>query len=232
MAALHGFNSQIAAFIRARLMFDLDGRITCTPDNRRELNMKTNKTLTSIAIIVALTLPVALLAAPETTTDKPSISATQTVQIVTTVESIDYETRMVTLKGPEGNLETVKAERTPNLEEVEVGDQVNVEYMRNLTIEVTENDGAQPGQGVMTASAVNKPGEVPSGMEMVTTITTATVQQIDLEGNTFKLNMPGGVVEQFTARNPENLKRAAVGDLVVITTTEAIAAYMVEVPTE
>ena len=104
--------------------------------------------------------------------------------------------------------------------------------MRNLTIEVLENDGAQPGQGVMTASAVNKPDEVPGGMEMVTTITTATVQEIDLEGNTFKLNMPGGVVKQFTARNPENLKQAAVGDLVVITATEAIAAYMVEVPSD
>lgn len=194
--------------------------------------MKTIKTLTFITISIALSLPVALLAGEEATPDKPSISATQTVQIVTTVEAIDYETRMVTLKGPEGNLETVKAERTPNLEEVEVGDQVNVEYMRNLTIEVMENDGAQPGQGVMTASTVNKPGEVPGGMEMVTTITTATVQEIDFEGNTFKLNMPGGVVEQFTARNPENLKRAAVGDLVVITTTEAIAAYLVEVPTE
>jgi hypothetical protein len=84
----------------------------------------------------------------------------------------------------------------------------------------------------MTASAVNEPDETPGGMEMVTTITTATVQEIDLEGNTFKLNMPDGVVEQFTARNPENLKRAAVGNLVVITTTEAIAAYLVEVPTE
>ena len=194
--------------------------------------MKTIKTLTIITISIALSLPLALLAGEEATPDKPSISATQTVQIVTTVEAIDYETRMVTLKGPEGNLETVKAEKTPNLEEVNVGDQVNVEYMRNLTIEVMENDGAQPGQGVMTASAVNKPEEVPGGMEMVTTITTATVQEIDLEGNTFKLNMPGGVVEQFTARNPENLKRAAVGDLVVITTTEAIAAYLVEVPTE
>jgi hypothetical protein len=190
------------------------------------------KILTIITLIIALSLPAALLAGEKTVPDKPSISATQTVQIVTTVEAIDYETRMVTLKGPEGNLETVKAERTPNLEEVKVGDQVNVEYMRNLTIEVMANDGTQPGQGVMTATAVNKPDEAPGGMEMVSTITTATVQEINLEDNTFKLNMPGGVVEQFNARNPENLKRAAVGDLVVITTTEAIAAYLAEVPAE
>ena len=194
--------------------------------------MNTFKSLSVIALTIALSLPTALLADDQAAPDKPSISATQTVQIVTTVEAIDYETRMVTLKGPQGNLETVKAERTPNLEEVEVGDQVNVEYVRNLTIEVMENDGTEPGQGVITATAVNKPDEAPAGMEMVSTITTATVQEINLEDNTFKLNMPGGVVEQFTARDPENLKRAAVGDLVVITTTEAVSAYLAEVPAE
>ena len=194
--------------------------------------MNAKKTLSVITLAIALSLPAALLGGEAATPAKPSISATQTVKIVTVVEAIDYESKLVTLKGPQGNLQTVKAERTPNLEEVEVGDQVNVEYIQNLTIEVMENDGAQPGQGVMTATAVNKPDEAPGVMEMVTTITTATVQEINLEENTFKLNMPGGVVEQFAARDPENLKRAAVGDLVVITTTEAVAAYLAEVPAE
>ena len=147
--------------------------------------------------------------------EKPSISARQTVKIVTRVEAIDYETKRVTLKGPEGNLKTIKAEKT-----------------QNLSIEVVDGQGAQPGQGVMSASAVNTPDESPGGMEMTTTVTTATVEEIDLETNTFKLKLPSGEIQGFEAVNPENLKAASVGDLVVATHTEAVAIYLVELPTE
>jgi hypothetical protein len=164
--------------------------------------------------------------------NKPSISATQKVTLSTVVEAVDLEARTVTLKGPEGNLKTIKAEKTPNLEQVQVGDQVNVEYAQHMSIEVFANDGTEPGQGVMSASAVNTPDQAPGGMEMVTTVTTATVEEINIEANTFKLKMPGGEVEEFTARDPENLKKADVGDLVVITLSEAVAIYLVEVPAE
>jgi hypothetical protein len=164
--------------------------------------------------------------------EKPSISATQKVMLTTVVEAVDLNARTVTLKGPEGNLKTIKAERTPNLEQVQVGDQVNIEYVEHLSIEVFANDGTEPGQGVMSASAVNTPDEAPGGMEMVATVTTATVEEINIEANTFKLKLPGGEIKEFTARNPENLKKAEVGDLVVTTLTEAVAIYLAEVTAE
>ena len=49
------------------------------------------------------------------------------------------------------------------------------------------------------------------------------VEEINIEANTFKLKGPDGVINEYVARNPENLKRAVVGDLVVITITEAVA---------
>ena len=164
--------------------------------------------------------------------EKPSISATQKVMLTTVVEAVDLNARTVTLKGPEGNLKTIKAEKTPNLEQVQVGDQVNIEYVEHLSIEVFANDGTEPGQGVMSASAVNTPDEAPGGMEMVATVTTATVEEINIEANTFKLKLPGGEIKEFTARNPENLKKAEVGDLVVTTLTEAVAIYLAEVKAE
>jgi hypothetical protein len=184
--------------------------------------------LTFCLAVSGITLAGEKAAAPQ----KPSISATQKVKVETIVEAIDYEARTVTLKGPQGNLKTITAENTPNLEEVHVGDQVNVEYVESLSIEVFENEGVEPGQGVMTATAVNTPDQAPGGMEMVTAVTTATVAEINLEANTFKLNMPGGEVREFQAMNPENLKLAAVGDLVVATVTEAVAIYLVEVASE
>ena len=58
---------------------------------------------------------------------------------------------------------------------------------------------------------------------MDTQVITATVEEINLEANTFKLKGPEGNIEELTARDPDNLKLADVGDLVVITFTEAMA---------
>jgi hypothetical protein len=59
-------------------------------------------------------------------------------------------------------------------------------------------------------------------------VVTATVEEINIELNTFKLKGPDGVINEYTARNPENLKRAAVGDLVVMTVTSAVAIVVEE----
>jgi hypothetical protein len=54
-------------------------------------------------------------------------------------------------------------------------------------------------------------------------VVTATVEEINIEANTFKLKGPAGEIREYEARDPENLKKAEVGDLVVITYSEAIA---------
>ena len=53
------------------------------------------------------------------------------------VESIDYKTRLVTLKMPEGNtLRFTAGEQVKRLDEVKKGDDVVVEYMQKITIKV------------------------------------------------------------------------------------------------
>ena len=64
---------------------------------------------------------------------------------------------------------------------------------------------------------------MPGFAAMDATVITATVEEINIEANTFKLKGPDGAVNEYVARNPENLKHSMVGDLVVITYTEAVA---------
>ncbi|MDH5622151.1 MAG: hypothetical protein OEY74_08725, partial [Gammaproteobacteria bacterium] len=66
-------------------------------------------------------------------------------------------------------------------------------------------------------------GEMPGVAAMDATVVAATVEEINLETNTFKLKGPDGTINEYLVRNPENLKRSKVGDLVVITTTAAVA---------
>jgi hypothetical protein len=156
--------------------------------------------------------------------EKPHIFTSQSVEITALVEAIDHETRQVTLRGPQGNSVTfIASEEARNLGQVEAGDSVNAEYVQSISIEVMANPGVQASAGELSAMGRTEKGEMPGMTAIDTLVATATVEEINLEANTFKLKGPDGLVEEFTARNPENLKRAAVGDLVVITHTEALA---------
>lgn len=187
-----------------------------------------------ILIITALIFSLSLQAGNEVAaTEKPSISTTQTIQLTTVVDAIDREARTITLKGPEGGTRTIQMmEGSNNIDKIVVGDTVNVEYVQHMSIEVMANDGMEPGTGTMAAVARNKEGETPAGMVMETIVTTATVEEINIEANTFKLKWPGGEIKEYEAQDPENLKKSEVGDLVVITYTEAIALSLNEVPAE
>ncbi len=192
--------------------------------------MKLKLILLITALIFSLSLQAGEKAAA---TEKPSFSATRTMQMTAVVDAVDREARTVTLKGPEGNTRTIKArDDSNNIDQIEVGDLVNVEFVQHMSIEVFANDGMEPGSGTMAATAVNEEGETPAAVEMITTVTTATVKEINIEANTFKLKWPGGEIKEYEAQDPENLKKAEVGDLVVTTYTEAIALFMNEVPAE
>jgi hypothetical protein len=178
-----------------------------------------------ILLITALVFSLSLQAGDKAAaTEKPSFSATQTVQLIAVVDAVDREARTITLKGPQGNTRTIQARAdSNNIDKIEVGDQVNVEYIQNMSIEVFANDGMEPGSGMMAATGINKEGETPAGMEVLTSVTTAVVEDINIEANTFKLRWPEGEVLQYEAQDPENLKKADVGDIVVITYTQAVA---------
>ncbi len=51
-----------------------------------------------------------------------------------TITAIDKKAHTVTIKGPEGNTETVKAKDPKNLDLVKVGDLVEISYMQALAV--------------------------------------------------------------------------------------------------
>jgi hypothetical protein len=179
----------------------------------------------SILITAAISLSISAVSAGQAaSSDKPSISASQAVKMTAVVEAINYETREVVLRGPEGNTRTITASpAAQNLDQVKPGDLVNVEYVQNISIEVFANDGTEPGTGSMSAIGRAEKGQEPGVTAMETQIVTAIVEDINIEANTFKLRWPDGTIAEYEARVPENLKKADVGDLVVISYTEAIA---------
>ena len=70
---------------------------------------------------------------------KPGFAAIDAVEVKATVVAIDYQTRKVTLKGPEGNVVNVTAgPEVKRLNEVKTGDSVVARLTRAVYIEVSK----------------------------------------------------------------------------------------------
>ena len=165
--------------------------------------------------------------------DKPSFSASQSLVVSAVVEAIDQETRVVTLRKSNGEAITFTAsDDVRNLAQVSVGDHLIAEYVESVSIEVMAADGLEADAAEVAAMARAEEGQMPGFAAMDALVVTATVEEINIELNTFKLKGPDGVISEYTARNPQNLKRAAVGDLVVMTVTSAVAIVVEEKPAE
>ena len=191
--------------------------------------------ISEYTVVVSLLLAcVAAFAAEEQVQqDKPFLVTSQTMKISAQVEAIDHKSRVVTLRRPQGDTVTFTAsDEARNLDQVSVGDIVTAEYVETLSIEVVANEGMEPESGELSAVARTEKGEMPGVIAVDTQIVTATVEEINLETNTYKLKGPDGTVNEYAARNPENLKRAAVGDLVIMTFTESVAISVEVGPAE
>lgn len=155
---------------------------------------------------------------------KLSFTATDTSTITATVEELDYETREATLRGPEGNaVSFVVADSVQRLDDVAVGDSVTVDYDQVFTLDVFDNDGAEPDAAELTALGRRAEDEAPGGAVADTLVITAVVTDIDVEDQTATLRLVDGSLRTIHAENPDNLAKASVGDLVVMTSTQVVA---------
>jgi hypothetical protein len=169
--------------------------------------------------------PEVAAAAPAVPT--PVVSGTvaqNAVEVTATVEAIDQTTRMVTLKGPDGKLTTIKVgEQVRNLPQVKKGDRVVVTFYESLAFEVNRAGTGAPGVAVAEDVTRAQPGQRPGGTAAQAVTLTTTIQAIDKTANTVTLKDPNGELTTIKVRNPSNLEKVKVGDLVDITYTEALA---------
>lgn len=165
--------------------------------------------------------------------DKPSMYVSESMTVTAAVEAINHETREVTLRTGDGEFITfIASEEARNLDQVDVGDIVNANYTQSVSIEVVEDDGKGPRVGELGAADRTDKGDMPGAAVINATVVVASVEEINIEANTFKLLGPDGNVNEYTARDPENLKRASVGDLVVITIAESMAISVEKAPAQ
>jgi hypothetical protein len=180
-----------------------------------------------LAAVFVLVLSLAVAGAQEKkaagTAERPKVVKERAAVMTATVEAIDLEKRLVTLKGPKGETRTIKVgEEARNLPQVKVGDLVTVKFYESMAIEVMK-PGTAAGAGQSSAIVRAKPGEMPGGMATRTAQVTATVTAIDKKKGTLTLKGPEGNLVTAKAEDPKNLDKVKVGDDLLITITEALA---------
>ncbi len=162
--------------------------------------------------------------AAETKSETPSVKRERVVSLTATVEGIDVAKRLVTLKGPKGNVVTVQVdERVKNLPQVHVGDHVVVKYYEALALRVLPPGEAAPAASATGAAATAQPGQKPAAVGAREVNVTVTIEAIDLKAHTVTFKGPEGNLVTVKAQDPKNLKKVKVGDKVEITYTEALA---------
>jgi hypothetical protein len=164
-------------------------------------------------------------AAPATS---PGGSTLVTLQTTGTVEAIDAKNRIITVKGPEGNLLTTMVDDdVPNLDKIKKGDKVDLTYYQSLAWSLKPAKMIpEPAKTVTTTTLVGTDKKWPFKIETQKVDLFAKVTAVDMTKNTVTLLGPGGKSKTITAKDPENLKMVKMGDIVEINYTEAVAAVV------
>lgn len=165
--------------------------------------------------------PVLLAQAKTDGGSQPAGGGVREVTVRGTVAAVDKDKQMVTLKGPKRTL-TLKVRDPQKLEAIKVGDPVVATYYESVAFEVKKAGTATPGATAKEAVATSKPGETPAGAVGQQITVTATITGIDKKAQTVTIKGPEGHTETVKARDPKNLDKIKVGDLVEITYTQAL----------
>ena len=156
--------------------------------------------------------------------DRPNAVVTREASITATVEAIDYDKRTVDLKGPKGNVVTLKVgPEAKNFNQVKTGDRVTAKYYESTAIQVRKPN-EPPFAEKQSSVQVAPKGGTPGGVAVETSEMTAVVDAINYKTRTVTLRGPQQ--KTVTLKVDDSVKRlneVKKGDEIVIRRTEALA---------
>jgi hypothetical protein len=138
-----------------------------------------------------------------------------------TIEAIEASSRTLTLKKADGTfVTTVAGPDIKRLEELKLGDTVNVRYYENVIVRVK-----RPGESDVVSSAKGTTGSeqvLPGGTRAKQVTVTATITAIDPTAPSITFTGPHGWKYSSKVQDTEALAKVKVGDKVDIVWTEAM----------
>jgi hypothetical protein len=177
----------------------------------------------TLALVLAATLALPAVAAAA---DTP-ITRSASTEVKATVMAVDQATRLVTLKGPEGNTFQVEAgPAVQHLDKVAPGDVVAVTYTESVAFEVVGKDEKPQGA---TEAAQRTTG----GGQVGRTVTTYfKINAYDRNTHVLWGTGPQGNTQSIVVQDPKaqkKLESLSPGNVVQVTYTESLAVRLEKV---
>jgi len=154
---------------------------------------------------------------------KPGAVTVDVVKLTGIVKAIDRDKKMVTVEGSGGRTVVIDATNARNLDQLKVGDKVNLTYVEELALFVRKSDESPSVTESQNVELAPK-GEKPGGVITKTIEVTGNVESIDINNRTIALKGPAGNVRTYKV-GPEvkRLNEVKKGDQVVLRVTQAMA---------
>ncbi len=184
--------------------------------------------LIALAIATALALPAHAqdrkAAAPK------GLAGGEVVRVVSTVESIDQATRVVTLKGQDGKLVTfVAGPEVKNLAQVQKGDVVTMDFIEAAAISLKKTDSKVRERVETEFKQGAAPGQKPAGIMGKDVRVVASVEAVDHKSGKVTLRGPERTLT-LKVKDKAILKNVKAGDMVEAEFVEALAIKVEKAP--
>lgn len=183
------------------------------------------KRLWTVLLVILLVVTTATIAlAKEKSHTKPGIEVAESIIVTSTVQAIDYEKRLLTLKGLSGDAVTIRVDDSvKNFNQLKQGDVIDATYFESIAVYVEKKQG-KPFAGDIGMVQVAAPGDKPGAYAVHTAELTASVVGIDYKKRTITLKGPEGrQVTLKVGKKVKHFKHIDKGDEVVVRHTEAVA---------
>jgi Cu/Ag efflux protein CusF len=191
---------------------------------------ETMKSMKSLVVLLAfcLTLPAFAQMRPA---PAPVGEATMT-EVTATIEDLDLETRMVTLKGPAGKKVTTEVSpKVKNLDQVKVGDEVTVQYYLAVMVSAKKvgDDRSRKEEVVKSGAAVAEAGDLPAGVAGREVRATVEILGTDPYKKAIAFRPADGKYREVSMDAPHlegRLEEFKEGDMVEVVYREALAVFV------
>lgn len=148
------------------------------------------------------------------------------IEMVFTVEAVNPEKRLVTLKGPEGNTgEFEVGDQVQRLNEIKVGDKLHAEYKVGAVAELREPTAEEKSAPALEVHAGERgaPEAPPAGAIARAVRVVTTIDALDKATQSVTVKGPEGNAVTVHAEDPAVFDHLAVGQTIVVTFAESLA---------
>ena len=198
---------------------------------------RTSKIALLIGAALAAAVPLALQAqqAP-TTTSAMAVApgkavATEITKASALVVGIESDARVISLKLAKGRVvEIVAGPEVKNFDQIKVGDEVHVEYVRALSLELKKNGTGVRADSAKAGASSAAPGSKPAAVVGAHVSVLADVVSVNSKTHAVTLRGPKGNMVDIYVDDPEQLKNVKTGDQVQADYVEAMAVKVETVP--